>query len=350
MLQTQQRKRTSNLMPLPKPTGIALASLALFGLVLAGAISFFVVKHPSDPAEGAMPSVVAAPVYRHPLTGRVVDAEVALLPWVTAVMVENSYDAWPLSGLDQAFLVIEAPVEGGIPRFEAFFAEDAAVEKIGPVRSARPYYLDWAQELDAMYAHVGGSPEALELLEVRNLLDLNEFFHGDSFWRASNRYAPHNAYTSTELLSEVRESILTRHEHASTPTYEAWAFKEDAPTTDDVDLAIDFAPGSTYDLTWKYQKETNTYLRDQKGMSTEPIIANNVAVIYTDITSIDEKDRRSVRTLGEGDALVAQDGKTIEARWKKPTLTDRLRFYTLDGMEIAMNAGATWIEILEGDE
>lgn len=153
--------------------------------------------------EGGGEAEVAVSGFRHPLDGAAVGEETEDLPGVYAVMIDNAVDAWPPSGIERAFLVIEAPVEAGIPRYEAFFAADAAeaVDKIGPVRSARPYFVDWANEFDALYAHVGGSNAALEVISSTGTFDLNEFYNASSFWRASDRYAPHNAYTSTELLA-----------------------------------------------------------------------------------------------------------------------------------------------------
>ncbi len=81
---------------------------------------------------------------------------------VFGVVIDNNISARPQSGIDKAFLVVESPVEAGIPRLLAFFDEDQDVKKIGPVRSARPYFLDWNNELDSLFVHVGGSNEALD--------------------------------------------------------------------------------------------------------------------------------------------------------------------------------------------
>ena len=163
--------------------------------------------------------------FRHPLTGEPSAIEIPK-PQVFAVMVENSAEAWPLSGLDQAFLVIEAPVEAKIPRLEGFYyLGQKEVEKIGPVRSARPYYVDWAEEFGALYAHVGGSPAALKQITASNdLFDLNEFWHGPNFWREAFRFIPHNVYTSTELLTQAFSN------QTSSTDYGLWAFKDDTPT------------------------------------------------------------------------------------------------------------------------
>jgi hypothetical protein len=253
-------------------------------------------------------------------------------------MVENSADAWPLSGVNEAFLVIEAPAEGNIPRFITFFSDEQTVEKIGPVRSARPYYLDWNAEFDAVYAHVGGSPEALDLIQDYGTQDLNEFYQGEYFYRWNQRYAPHNAYTTTESLKEGAQEL-----QPETPVYETWTFKDDQPTTEYApSICVDWPSSTTYDFCWYYQAETNEYVREQGGIT---YTANNVAIMATEITIIDATGRKHIVTTGKGDALILQDGVMTLGEWEKEDRTSRLRFY--DGNEeFAMNAGKTWVEVV----
>lgn len=306
---------------------------------------------PDQPDDAVIDSTI-----RHPLTGEVLEEQLTDLPKVFAVMIENSAEAWPLSGLEDAFLVIEAPVEGNIPRFITFFNGEqqdeilvTPVAKIGPVRSARPYYLDWSAEFDSMYAHVGGSPEALDIIGQRDMFDLNEFFQGEYFWRdVPRRQAPHNVYTSTDRLTEAGLELGT-----TTPTYSSWLFKDSAPigTESQLSLAIDWGEGSLYDVAWKYDPASNDYTRIQDGVEFKTqaganIVANNVAVLASDVAVVDGVGRRHIRTLGTGDALVVQDGTMILGTWKKDSIEDRLRFYNASGQEIRMNAGKTWIEVV----
>ena len=103
--------------------------------------------------------------YKRKLDGVCVELEKDIDPKIVAVMVENNLEAWPLSGISKANVVYEAPVEGNIPRFMAIYTIDNEIEQVGPVRSARPYYLDWVSENgNAMYMHVGGSVDALDLI------------------------------------------------------------------------------------------------------------------------------------------------------------------------------------------
>lgn len=287
----------------------------------------------------------------HPLTGELQKRETAELPRVAAVMFDNHFDAWPPSGLDEAFMVVEAPVEGGISRMLAFFYEDQEVEEIGPVRSARPYYLDWAAELDALYVHVGGSPEALDLISTGSTFDMNQYWWGDYFWRATDRFAPHNVMTTSDNLfdfSAAREELG----YAPERLYGTWKFK-DRETIEPVvtDLQLTFAE-PVYIIDWEFDVETGTYLRDQyyqphETTEGEQISAHNVVVIETDVVVIDAVGRRSLRTTGEGSGYLYQDGQEIEIRWEKPSASERLRFYHVaSDEEVHMNAGRTWIEVL----
>lgn len=323
----------------------ALAAGGAFFVVLVVCLAFLF--FPRSTQELFTPPSVEPVVFRHPLTGVEVPEPLAELPHVFGVMIENSLDAWPLAGIEEAFLVIEAPVEGGIPRFLAFYSTDQDVTKIGPVRSARPYYVDWNDELDALYAHVGGSPEALDKIKAVGTPDLNEFYQGEYYWRgAAPRYAPHNVYTSTENLTEALDEFSEL-----VPDYDAWLFADGVSSGLDRSLLIEF--GGAYDVTWRYDAITNRYLREQAGdiypiEGSGFVMADNIVVLATDIAVIDSIGRRSIRTLGEGDALVVQNGNAILATWQKEDRASRLRFYRMDtGDEIVFNTGITWIEVVD---
>ena len=123
-----------------------------------------------------------------------------------AVTIENNEKARPQSGLDQANLVIEAPVEGGITRFLAIFADNQEVKSIGPIRSARSYFLDWAQEFDALYSHVGGSPEALKTIKNNyQIYNLNQYFQSKYYCFKNLKFLP-GYWASSHSSSSIRRS------------------------------------------------------------------------------------------------------------------------------------------------
>src|SRR4030042_3348627 len=131
-------------------------------------------------------------IIRRKIDGAPVLTEVQANLYPVAIMIENAADSWPQTGLDKANLVIEAITEATIPRFVAIYANNEEIKKIGPVRSARPYYLDWINPFAPLYMHVGGSPEALSLIKNGDykLIIFDQFFNWEYYWRDKWRYAP----------------------------------------------------------------------------------------------------------------------------------------------------------------
>lgn len=320
------------------------------GLVFLVAISLCIVSMMGcrncnqGSAPSPTPTISSTP--RNPLTGEIIAAPMTSLPQVFAVMVENSADAWPLSGIDQAFEVIEAPVEGNIPRFIAFFSDEQDVKKIGPVRSSRLYYLDWAQEFNAIYGHVGGSPQALAAIKDRGVLDLDQFFQSEYYYRDEvTRYAPHNVYTTTDDLKKAATEIATKYENAA-PKYDSWLFQDGISQSSSPSVIhIDWPSATNYNVDWLYSPPANSYTYKQGGNT---YIANNVAVIETDVAVIpgDDKGRKELTSIGSGLAHIFQNGLEIIGTWKKSSAKERLRFYDSSNQEVVMNAGKTWIQVV----
>lgn len=274
---------------------------------------------------------------------------------VACVMVENSADAWPLSGVEDAFLVIEAPAEGGIPRFMACFTEGTDVEKIGPVRSVRPYYVSWVSAFKgALFAHVGGSPEGLRLLATsKDVVDLDEFWNGSSFWRDSARFAPHNAYTSSALLWAAADRLEI--EYAVSP---GWTYADSTYQNGDacVPVTISSENASTsYDVSWDCDEGSGDYVRKQgnagkTAMSSDGNVyrAANVVILEADISVIDEVGRKEIVTEGTGNAILCSTGTCRDVIWHKEGVDKPLQFFTSYPNDPAVFApGKTWIEVVE---
>ena len=266
-----------------------------------------------------------------------------------AVMIENSVDAWPVSGINSANLVWEAPAEAGIPRFLAVFGDGEDVSKIGPVRSARPYYVSWAEEFHALYAHVGGSPEALSIIPSRDVFDLNEFWNGSYFTRFSARRAPHNVYTSSELWGKIG------HGFSGTDFTDWWSWATDnselvTGTASTSSIVVNFlAPN--YIVEWEYNSSTQKYERWQAGAEHRDadgtlITADTVIVQHVKTKVIDEIGRISMETIGSGVVEVYFDGQKISGAWKKTDRTSRTMFFNEAGIEVKLKAGNIWVEII----
>ena len=278
-----------------------------------------------------------------PLTGVEVAPELANRP-VTGVMIENSPDARPQSSLSQAGLVFEAVAEGGITRFLALYQE-AKPKNIGPVRSLRPYYLDWGMGFDAPIAHVGGSGQALQLVQARKAKDLDQFGAGNSFWRASDRYAPHNVYTSAKNLDALNKArSYTSSKFKSFPRKDAAVSETPTAST----ITVDFS-GPLYAVNFKYNKESNNYGRSLAGAphidreTGKQIRVKNVVVVKMPTTY--NGSYAVMPTIGKGEAVIFRDGTAIKGTWRQKSYGERIEFLDAEGKEIELNRGNTWIAV-----
>jgi len=275
--------------------------------------------------------------------------------WPVAVMLDNMIDARPQFGISKANLVIESLAEANITRFLAFFDLGQEIKKIGPVRSARPYFAEWAGELGAVYAHSGGSPEALANIKagVYDIYDLNEFYNGNDFWRYQNRYAPHNLLTSTELLSEVVKNKVGDQ----VANYPKFAFKNEAEVDSrglDLQEFEIYFNDADHLVKWIYNRETNDYVRYQGGRKHldadgSEVRAKNVVIQKVEMEILDAVGRKQITTVDNKSAVIFQDGQIIEGAWKKENNQSRTKFYASDGQEIKFDRGITWIEVVPED-
>ena len=295
-------------------------------------------------------------ILRRKIDGLRVLAESEANLYPVAIMVENAADSWPQTGLDKANLVIEAITEAAIPRFVAIYANSEEIKKIGPVRSARPYFLDWINIFQPLYMHVGGSPEALSDIKSGNykIFNFDQFFNGEYYWRDKWRYAPHNVYTSSELIKQALAD-----KNLSVPTdYQMWKYKDDlelAKRPNQVnDAQINYAQ-EYYKVKWQYNRDENNYIRYQNGeihkMSDgEWIKAKNVIVQVNEMEVLDSMGRKRITTTGEGKAWIFRDGETIAGKWVKDSKDVREKYYDSNGNELEFNGGTTWIEVIPNED
>jgi len=294
----------------------------------------------------AKPTTVASP-----LTGLQVAPKIAEQP-ITAVVIENHTDARPQSGLSQAGVVYEALAEGGITRFLAFFLDEKPKE-VGPIRSIRTYFVDWALEFNAPVAHVGGNIDALDIINPLGMKDMNEFAYGSDFYRTRDRYAPHNMYTTFDKLWALEEKLGYDGKSNFTPTprvtKEAPAATPDHPT-----ININYSYNG-YQAAYQYTAATNDYARLLAGQphidrnTGQQIHVKNVVVQYMPTsygtTRIGEQTV-IMGTPGSGKAIVFRDGTAIEGTWSKPNHSTRTKFVDAQGNEIKLNPGNTWYSIV----
>jgi len=274
------------------------------------------------------------------------------------IMVENHVDARPQFGLSQASIIYEAIAEGGITRFLAVYGPRGAAV-VGPVRSARTYYVDWIRELTGYYAHVGGNYDALQQIKSVGILDLDQFANPSAYWRDTTRKvsSEHQMYTDTSKLYK----IAADKKYSTTNSFIPYVFKTEPalelrPASETI--AINFGNAS-YNVSYAYDRVNNQYLRSLAGKphidaaTNGQLAAKNVIVQVVKraptVTAINEQGW-SMTTTGPGEASVFQDGVEVKATWKKDNDNARTRFFNkTTGAEIQFNPGATWIEVISPD-
>jgi hypothetical protein len=315
-----------------------------------------------SPTTGPSPSVEPSPtpeptpiLVPAPLTGLLVSpADARRHP--VAVMIDDLSAARPQSGFSSASVVWQAPAEGGIPRYMMIFGETRPTD-VGPVRSARYYYIAWAAEWKAVYAHAGGSPQALAALRASGngqlVYNADEFRWAGSFRRIRSRFPPHNLYTTGKQLDALAKQL-----GAKAGDYKPiWQFAPDAPLeARPVGAKVSFAY-STSTIRYNYDRATNAYLRSvsvegaQKDAATKKRVApKNVVVMLMKFGPLNDgnpkKHRLEAKVVGSGVAWIATNGRTIKGTWRKKSLTAPTRFYNAAGVEVTLTAGQTFINVL----
>jgi len=295
--------------------------------------------------------------FKRLLDGICVDSEEKTNPKLIAIMIENHTEARPQSGLVDASIVYEVPVEANYTRFLAIYPADVEVDKIGPVRSARPYYLDWLSEYgDAMYMHCGGSPDALNLINQYDLFDLNEFYNGWYYWRSTDRSAPHNVYTSSELwggaLIKYNDQRSTINEQVEWWSFNTTVEQQSNTSTLANEIIISFLP-PVYEAIWEFNSSTGKYDRYQmegthRDQDGRKIKADTIIVQHVESQVLDNIGRIAIDTIGEGDVEIFYDGLVFTGIWKKEDRIARTRFYDLSGEEIRLKPGKIWVEVVNG--
>ena len=276
------------------------------------------------------------------------------LPTGVLVMIDNYEPARPQSGLDKADLVYEIIAEGGITRYMALFYTEAA-PVIGPVRSARYYFVQLAKGMDLPYAHVGGAEDALTMIGNLRIKDINEISNAQKyFWQDPNRRRPHSTYTSTEKLVEA----VTNKQYAYKAPDMPPVGKEftGAPVADGrVNLA--YFPGrGAYQVQWIWDEalgEGGQYRRyiNEKAQSTAdgvPMVADTIFILAAPSRARNTDPLTSaVEIVGSGEALCIVDNQVIRGVWKKESAERPLLVDDEKGWPMTRKEGKLWIQIVD---
>ena len=340
--------------PLTKKQWIIGAAIVLLVLLAGGGI-FYALSHHKPTVAYVAP---IKPKHTKPitdlvastLTGLPVSPSVNQRP-ITAVMIENTPYARPQSGLSQAGVVIEALTEGGITRFETFF-QNQLPTYVGPVRSVRPYFLDWALGFDAPLAHDGGSAQALSEIPTLGIKDLDYLDYPNYFSRISSRQPPHNLYTSIPGLISLEAS-----NGWTSSNFSGWARKPNSPAPKPNATNISFNLSySTYNVSYAYNAQSDSYNRSEGGApqigansnkQLSPNVVIGMVVPWSQGTLDTSGAYYSVyQDIGSGQADIFQDGTVTIGQWNKASPQSPLTFTTASGQPLKLNAGQTWITVL----
>ena len=309
----------------------------------------------SEPEEPAVPEGMA----RSYLTGEWIDEAIANQRPL-AVMLGNTKIATPQYGITDADIIYEAAVEGQETRLMAIFQDYANLEKVMSIRSCRHYYVHWALEFDAIYAHYGQAKYAVEILSqdyVNNLSGLDGSVEKVMYKRDSSRKAPHNAYTTGEGI--VAGIAVKGYETQHAADYSGhYKFVEDDDQqlflTDGTPATV-VEPGYLVNKPWfVYDSETGLYKRFQNGAAQtdgnngKQVEVKNIIIQICEWNRMSSEDEYlNMETMKGGSGYYITNGAAIPVTWKKDSLQSPTRYYKEDGSEIQLNQGKTWVCVTE---
>jgi hypothetical protein len=286
-------------------------------------------------------------------------------------MLDDSPAGRPQAGLSDASVVYQAPAEGGIPRYMALF-QAGAPKRIGPVRSARLYFVRWASEVRAVYAHVGGP------LPLRAYLDAGkgDVVNADAmrwasptFSRVDWRDKPHNSYTSEPKLRALGRRLGATDDSLGYDADELWSFRDSA------ELAARGRDGGRIGITYtserveyRYDRATNTWLRSVDGREhRDPGYTENagfgartngprIAPVTVIVMVVPIRRSSSIQgpalgrleadTVGRNVAWIFADGRLTKGTWKKASTAGRTRFYDASGAEMVLPRGQIFVQVV----
>ena len=355
----------------------ALLAGVLAALILLSACGSTPPASSSAPGDGSLslepsvsvlaPVVEPDPLYINPLTGEGTDVDLSANRPV-AIMLNNLKKALPQCGISQADIIYEAPAEGGITRMMAVFQSLEGVGNLGSVRSARPYYVELALGLDAIFIHAGGSDDAYSAIKkygAFNIDGVNGPYGGTMFYRDAQRKKTagyeHSLFTSEERIEALLSGALSkmRQSHKEGYALPLTFAKHGTPAAGQSanTLSVKYSYYKTGLFT--YDPEREIYLVSQTvdgqngpymdGSNSQQMAVTNVLVLCTDINPIkgDSAGRQTVRLTGSGNGYYACGGAYIPITWSKASAPDPFRFSAADGQPLTLGVGKTYVNIVD---
>lgn len=276
-----------------------------------------------------------------------------------AVMINNNHVAWPHAGLNDAYLAYEILAEGGITRIMALF-KDKDTEKIGSVRSARPYYLDYALENDAIYVHYGWSDKAKSDISSLGVDNINGLTASSVFWRDSslNKATEHTVFTSMKKINEYskehgydRDTDKDLLLNYSVDEIDL-SKREDAIKADTVFMKYSYYTTASYE----YDSEKKVYKRYMSdtphvdAVTGDQYTFKNIIITPIETHTYDSYGRLELDNIGSGEGYFITLGYAIPITWSKDSRSSQTVYKNMDGEEIKVNDGNTFIQITPPSE
>ena len=271
-----------------------------------------------------------------------------------AVMIDNDTEAArPQIGLEDAYMVYEIVVEGRATRFMALF-KDYDLEKVGPVRSSRHYFLDYALEHGAVYAHAGWSPKAAKDISALKINNINGVLgDGSCFWR-DNTYDKtwHNLYTSTVKLSEHAKN-KKGYSLETTNKIPDYNKLDTVPEGQDI-VSVSIPYANFYKVSYKYDAENMRYVRyvngkEHKSQTGNALDTKNIIIYQVNnknLPDTENKGRQDLENIGSGKGYYLSDGKMVSINWSKSSREAKTIYTQEDGSPLMLNPGNTFIQIV----
>ena len=283
--------------------------------------------------------------YIYPLTGLETSGRPS--DRAISVMINNHPDARPQSGLKEADIIYEVLVEGGMTRLLAVYHSEEP-ETVGPVRSARPYFIELANAHDSLYVFHGWSPEAKKLITNGSIDAINGLdYDGTLFRRVSFRKSPHNSYINFSQIKEFAADQGFMTKGAPDP-YRFLPDDEEVIGKNQKEVIISY-PAKSFDVRYEYDKSAEKYKRYSGGELTvereteTPVLLDNVLIVETEHYRLDEEGRMRVNLHSGGRAFLLQQGKLLRVEW----MNDNGRIVPyLDGKEVPLVPGKSWVNIV----
>lgn len=281
---------------------------------------------------------------------QIVDIKSKTRPY--AVMIDN-HDTAKHAGLQESYLNYEIIVEGGLTRIMAIF-KDKNTSLIGPIRSSRHYFLDYAMENDAIYSHFGWSERAQSDISSLGINNMNGITNASkSYWRDNNIAAPHNVYTNIENLSSGADKLGYSKESSNWLLLDYSEKAIDLSTKEEATIANNININYSYyhDTSYAYDNEAKVYKRymndkEHKDKVTGEIYtAKNIIIEKISNHSFDSYGRQDLENIGTGDGYYITNGYAVPITWSKESRNAKTKYTYKDGTKLEVNDGNTWIQI-----